>query len=69
MGLDEIVQVRNEVRLSKVDLRPSQEVRLERIQRQGVIRGSTLFIPAPKRDVAKALLEFLRTMWPEPTEQ
>ncbi len=65
VGLDEIVQVRNEVRLSKVDLRPSQEVRLERLERRGVIRGTTLFIPAPKRDVARALLEFLRTMWPE----
>jgi transcription-repair coupling factor (superfamily II helicase) len=64
VGLDEIVQVRGEVRLSKVDLRPSQEVRLERIQRRGVIRGTTLFIPAPKKDVAKILLEFLRTMWP-----
>jgi transcription-repair coupling factor (superfamily II helicase) len=64
VGLDEIVQVRGEVRLSKVDLRPSQEVRLERLQRRGVIRGSTLFIPAPKRDVAQTLLEFLRTMWP-----
>ena len=64
VGLDEIVQVRDEVRLSRVDLRPSQEVRLERIQRRGVLRGSTLFIPAPKRDVAKTLVEFLRTMWP-----
>ncbi|MEA2025026.1 MAG: transcription-repair coupling factor [Actinomycetota bacterium] len=64
IGLDEIVQVRDEVRLSKVDLRPSQEVRLERIQRRGVIRGSTLFIPAPTSDVAAVLLEFLRTMWP-----
>ena len=64
VGLDEIVQVRDEIRLSKVDLRPSQEVRLERIQSRGVIRGSTLFIPAPKSDVAATLLEFLRSMWP-----
>jgi len=64
VGLDEIVQVRDEIRMSNVDLRPSQEVRLERLQRRGVIRGTTLFIPAPKRDVAAAMLEFLRTMWP-----
>jgi transcription-repair coupling factor (superfamily II helicase) len=64
VGLDEIVQVRAEVRISKVDLRPSQEVRLERLQHRAVLRGSTLFIPAPKSDVAKVLLQFLQTMWP-----
>lgn len=64
VGLDEIVQVRAEVRMSKVDLRPSQEVRLERLQHRAVLRGSTLFIPAPKSDVAKVLLQFLQTMWP-----
>jgi hypothetical protein len=50
--------------MSKVDLRPSQEVRLDRLQPRGVIRGSTLFMPAPKDDAATALLKFLRTMWP-----
>lgn len=65
IGLDKIVQVRNEVRIAKVDLRASQEVRLERVQRGAVLRGSTLFIPAPKTDVAANLLGFLQTMWPE----
>ncbi|MEN8233745.1 MAG: transcription-repair coupling factor [Actinomycetota bacterium] len=64
IGLDEIVQARNEVRMAPVSLRPSQEVRLERLQRRSVLRGSTLFVPAPRRDVASSLLEFLRTMWP-----
>ena len=65
IGLDEIVQARNEVRMAPVDLRPSQEVRLERFQRGSVLRGSTIFIPAPRRDVAGKLLDFLRRMWPE----
>ncbi len=64
IGLDEIVQARGEVRMSPVELRSSQEVRLERLQRRAVRRGPTLFIPAPKKDVAETLLEFLRTMWP-----
>ncbi len=68
IGLDEIVQARGEVRMGPVDLRPSQEVRLERIRRGAVLRGSTLFITAPKRDVANVLIEFLRNMWPEPTD-
>ena len=68
IGLDELVQARNEVRISPIDLRPSQEVRLERIQRGAVIRGSKLFIPAPKQNVAKALYDFIRTMWPETPE-
>jgi transcription-repair coupling factor (superfamily II helicase) len=63
IGLDEIVQARGEVRISPVDLRPSQEVRLERIQHGAVLRGSKLFIPAPKKNVAKALHEFVQTMW------
>jgi transcription-repair coupling factor (superfamily II helicase) len=64
IGLDEIVQARGEVRMSPVELRSSQEVRLERLQRRAVRRGPTLFIPAPKKEVAETLLEFLRTMWP-----
>jgi transcription-repair coupling factor (superfamily II helicase) len=64
VGLDEIVQVRNEVRISRVDLRPSQEVRLERVARGSVLRGPVLFIPAPRNNVAKALRDFLTTMWP-----
>jgi len=64
IGLNEIVQAKGEVRMAPVDLRPSQEVRLERLQRRAVLRGTKLFIPAPKQDVATALLDFLRTMWP-----
>jgi len=64
IGLDEIVQARGEVRMSPVDLKASQEVRLQRIARRAVVRGPTLYIPAPKKDTAETLLEFLRTMWP-----
>lgn len=67
IGLDEIVQARGEIRMAPVDLLPSQEVRLERIRRGAVLRGSTLFITAPKRDVARGLIDFLQNMWPEST--
>jgi transcription-repair coupling factor (superfamily II helicase) len=68
VGLEEIVAVRNEVRLGPVALRPSQEVRLERLMPRGLLRGSTLFIPAPQDDLVVSLLQFLRTMWPPPEE-
>jgi len=68
VGLEEIVAVRDEIRLGPVALRPSQEVRLERLARRAVLRGSTLFIPAPKADLVASLILFLRTMWPPPEE-
>ncbi|HSJ28460.1 MAG TPA: transcription-repair coupling factor [Acidimicrobiia bacterium] len=65
VGLDEIVALRQEVRLAPVDLTASQEVRLQRIARGSVLRASegVIFLPAP-RSVVEGLLEFIRTMWP-----
>jgi transcription-repair coupling factor (superfamily II helicase) len=68
VGLEEIVAVRNEVRLGPVAFRPSQEVRLERLAPRAVLRGNTLFIPAPGDDLVASLIQFLRTMWPPPEE-
>jgi transcription-repair coupling factor (superfamily II helicase) len=67
IGITEIVQTRREVRIAPVALKTSQEVRLERIQRDALLRGSTLYIPPPKASPATAIAEFLRTMWPETT--
>ncbi len=64
VGLEEIVKVRNEVRLAPVELKPSQEVRLDRLSPRSVRRGPTLFIPSPPRDHVRALTDFVRSMWP-----
>jgi transcription-repair coupling factor (superfamily II helicase) len=69
LGLDEVVKVRNEVRLAPVDLESqSQEVRLRRLQPRAVLRARQLFIPAPRRDAIEGLCTFLRTMWPPEEE-
>ncbi|MGA7281585.1 MAG: transcription-repair coupling factor, partial [Acidimicrobiia bacterium] len=64
VGLEEVVQLRHEIRMGPVDLKPSQEVRLKRLQPRSVLQASegTVFIPAP-RDVVGGLIEFLRSMW------
>jgi transcription-repair coupling factor (superfamily II helicase) len=64
IGLTEIVKARNEVRLGPVALKSSQEVRLDRLAPRAIVRGPTLFLPAPKRDLIESLLEFVRKMWP-----
>jgi transcription-repair coupling factor (superfamily II helicase) len=65
VGLSEIVKLRNEVRLAPVDLSPSQEVRLQRLQSRAVLRAGegVMFIPAPD-PLVPGLLEFLGRMWP-----
>ncbi|HEX5695017.1 MAG TPA: TRCF domain-containing protein, partial [Acidimicrobiia bacterium] len=67
VGLEEMVQLRHEIRLGPVDLKPSQEVRLKRIQPRSVLQAAEglIFIPAP-RDLVPGLIDFLREMW-EPT--
>jgi transcription-repair coupling factor (superfamily II helicase) len=64
VGLDEIVKLKDEIRMGPVDLRPSQEVRLERLQPRAVLRAGegVLFIPAPSPLVA-GLIDFLSKMW------
>ena len=69
MGLTELVKVRNEVRLGPVALRASQEVRLDRLAPRAIVRGPTIFLPAPRRDLVQALIEFIRKMWPPDEEK
>ncbi len=66
IGLTEIVKLRHEVRLGPVDLKPSQEVRLQRLKRGSVLRASegVIFIPAPS-PILSGLTEFLAAMWDE----
>jgi transcription-repair coupling factor (superfamily II helicase) len=64
VGIEEVVQVRDEVRLSPVTLAASQEVRLRRLARDALMRGPVLFIPAPRREPAAAISTFIAEMWP-----
>lgn len=66
VGISEIVQLRNEVRLGPVSLAASQEVRLERLAPAAVLRPSEglMFLPVPEGDVAAGLLAFMGEMWP-----
>ncbi|MGH8914813.1 MAG: transcription-repair coupling factor [Acidimicrobiia bacterium] len=72
VGLQEMVQLRHEIRISPVDLKSSQEVRLKRLQPRSVLnaREGVIFIPAP-RDLVPGLIEFLKKMWEmeAPTDQ
>jgi transcription-repair coupling factor (superfamily II helicase) len=65
VGLEEIVKVRNEVRLSPVSLKTSQEVRLDRLSPRAVLRGDKLFVPAPHDSHVTNVIGFLRAMWPQ----
>ena len=66
VGLEEIVKLRHELRLGPVDLKPSQEVRLQRLEPNAVLRAAEghLFIPA-REPLVDALISFLREMWPD----
>lgn len=68
VGLNEIVKLRNEVRLGPVDLRPSQEVRLQRLRRGSVLRATegVIFIPATG-PLVEGLIGFIQEMW-EPAD-
>jgi transcription-repair coupling factor (superfamily II helicase) len=65
LGLTEVVQMRNEVKLQPVDLGASQEVRLRRLAPKAVLSGNALFVPAPRESPAAALAEFITSMWPD----
>ncbi|MDJ0790391.1 MAG: transcription-repair coupling factor [Acidimicrobiia bacterium] len=68
LGIEEIVQNRREVKVSPVTLRTSEEVRLQRLVPDAVLRGSVLYLPPPDGDPAKAISHFLRTLWRSPEE-
>ncbi len=65
VGVDEVMGIRDEVRLSGVSLRESQRVRAQRLAPGAFYQpdAGLLFIPAP-RPVLAGLLEFIREMWP-----
>lgn len=65
IGLNEIVKLRNEIRMGPVDLKPSQEVRLERLRRDSVLRAAegVIFLPA-REPLVEDLAEFFSEMWP-----
>ena len=64
VGLDEIVALRDEIRLGPVDLKPSQEVRLQRLEPDAVLRvnDGVIFIPAG-RPIVPRLIDFIGRMW------
>ncbi len=66
VGLEEMVKLRHEIRMGPVDLKPSQEVRLKRLQPRAVLRASEgiVFIPAPM-PLVPGLSKFIAQMWPE----
>ncbi|MFV1970643.1 MAG: transcription-repair coupling factor [Acidimicrobiia bacterium] len=68
IGITEIVQNRREVRIAPVTFKTSQEVRLERLAPDALLRGSVLYFPPPGDSPATVIADFLRTMWPAPTE-
>jgi transcription-repair coupling factor (superfamily II helicase) len=63
VGLNEVVTLKSEVRMSPVDLSTSQEVRLQRLAPKAILRDDVLFLPAP-RDLVNGLRAFLVDMWP-----
>lgn len=66
IGLEEIVKLRHEIKLSPVDLMPSQEIRLKRLQPRSVLQAAdgVVFMPA-KEPLVSGLIEFLTEMFPE----
>ena len=67
VGLEDVVKMRSEIKLSPMVLTASQEVRLTRLARRSVVRGDVVFIPSPA-ELPEGLIEFVRTMWPEQSE-
>ena len=63
-GLNEVVKLRNEVRLSPVALTASGEVRLARLCEGALVRGEQVFIALSGDNLVAELISFIRTMWP-----
>ncbi len=64
VGLEDVVKMRNEIKLRPISLAVSQEVRLERLVPGAILRGDAAFIPVPE-GLPGTLTDFIRTMWPE----
>ena len=66
IGLTEIVKVRDEIRIGPVNLKESQQIRLQRIAPGTTQRGANLFMPLPSKrdDVLDMVVRFVRRMWP-----
>ncbi len=64
VGLTEVVTLRREVRMAPVSFTASQEVRLERLAPQAIVRDGVLFIPTPPGDPVAGMIGFLEKMWP-----
>jgi len=64
IGLSEVIQLREEVKLSPVALLASDEVRLSRLAPRGVVRGTVMYVPTGPGPVLTWLTSFLRSMWP-----
>ncbi len=66
VGLEEIVRLRHEIRMSPVDLKPSQEVRLKRLRPKSVLQAgeSVMFIPSVE-PLVENLIGFIKEMWPQ----
>ncbi|MCB1247183.1 MAG: transcription-repair coupling factor, partial [Acidimicrobiia bacterium] len=71
LGISEVVQTRREIRVAPIALKASEEVRLERLSRDALVRGDTLYLPPGRfgrgdRDTgpARGIAEFLRTLRP-----
>lgn len=75
IGATEIVENRNEIRISPVTMKASQEVRLERLARGALLRSDTVYLPveygksSSDGDTAKVIADFIRTMWPASDHQ
>ncbi len=69
VGINEIVKLRNEVRIGPINLKPSQEVRLQRLQPRSVLRATegVLFLPLPT-PLIPGLVGFIGAMWPAESE-
>ena len=65
VGITEVMAMRNEVRLSGLQLKDSQRIRAERLAPGSFYQSNTgsLFIPAP-RPILDGVLSFVRRMWP-----
>ncbi len=46
-GLEEIVQVRNEIKVSPLRLSASEEIRLQRLAPRSILRGTVAYLPVP----------------------